>query len=801
MLSWEYTEDVIQIDIRSWSWEIVTETINESHFTWNNTIEEEYINWTWRDLSWILSTWSTIEEQETINVLWDLIIIEIQVDDTDVITEYIAIQAKTAYIWEVTILWLWRWGWEKKFSLHLGTWEIVYIVDKEFITNKKTLQLDSISLKNDWDSLQIKNASWLVLDEVVYELSLPGKSLFYWDTKWTSRVFNTTGAITLVTTIETNELPQEEDVVWPEEEIPQDVLSTGGAIFITEIHPKDTAHYPEFIELFINGPYIWDITIAWLWHWSASKELFLSWSQSKRILLTDQTNHFIWFENVYHIPSISLTDAWEEIIIYWQGWQVLDSVVYTSPNSNESIHLSWFNVSTREYFSWYPSPWISYEQTQKIISQFITKEPPSCWIQIQNNDAIVFPKKINPIATVNNKQITNWSSLYTCVWETTWSDIVSDVCNPSFFSYDNAWVYSLWLTVFTWNEKVCSTHTSINYPDTSLEKTSATESTYYKNLYLKRKEKYTQLKNENNSPVVEESSLPFVVYTWALDIVWVMPNPAWKDTSNELLRIKNKTSNEIQLSEYRLHNWKNSLALDEMFIQPFQEITLTWSLWLYNRPACISLVYAWEHYSPFCYSQAKDDERIDTSLPFSSNLTTQDISLLDTISLETKEENVCIVIAGTSYICKDVWISKDNTSSLTKTQKKYDLLEENLKKQKEKYTTLVDTNTLIKKQLRLSKDFIYILTQSLYDDRWWVYTQSPLWSYKKYYDELYRSIWFVDTRYWISLSELGMKNYIDMQESRQLPLEHIDILQEYEHVFMNTRVQLDSFLKNLTHEE
>ena len=124
------------------------------------------------------------------------------------------------------------------------------------------------------------------------------------------------------------------------------------------------------------------------------------------------------------------------------------------------------------------------------VAQAPVVEPPSCAISIQNTTPITAGKSVNFIALLNDNPLQNTSS-YQCQWSGAMVEW-RDSCNPGYNTFNESWLIPLSLTISKDNKVICQTSMILNYPAWWIE-TKQSPSTYYEDLYRKRKEKHQKL--------------------------------------------------------------------------------------------------------------------------------------------------------------------------------------------------------------------------------------------------------------------------------------------------------------------
>ena len=187
---------------------------------------------------------------------------------------------------------------------------------------------------------------------------------------------------------------------------------------------------------------------------------------------------------------------------------------------------------------------------------------------------------------------------------------------------------------------------------------------------------------ETTGAVLDLSGLQFT-------ITYVLPNPKWSDKAEELWLQINKI--EEGWGKIREENWGISDNLDELITgdmsigqasswliheldlsQGFslrigtskkkinqivhigQENILSWSLWLVNKAACVSLFYQEEELTKFCYGTPKEGQKIYSSDQWLEETPQEDLTILNTLQLKKIDNKLCIWYKDKSFLCKNI---------------------------------------------------------------------------------------------------------------------------------------------------
>lgn len=595
----------------------------------------------------------------------------------------------------------------------------------DFKTDGLTVSLSTSNLCNiPWDEerydTQNTRISWVWCE---WWVSL----LTWWMLSFEKKIWNTTICSNTIYL----ELPQSSESIW-EQDIDSSTsittswsLLTGWSIKIIEISPKEWI-FAEYVEIEVWKWITGEVEIVWLWQWNSSKTVSIT-SSLKSYVITDRYIESIPLENQIVIGSISLTDDWETLQVR-QWWQVIDTVSYSwliqnssSRNRNESdlfilsSQTPWFNLKMIKHLL--PIPW---------------KQVFNCAIRTQNKSAFTNTKKLNLVASIDWKDVTNASSKYSCEW--IFSDLIysSDYkeesrCNPGYLSFPESGVFEVKLVMndTIWN--ICTTTTQINAPEIISQSLSSSpwKSWYYQWLYQKRKLRFQDLKS-NIKPywLTTNASWSIVskIYSTTLNENWntisweegiieiikVLPNPSWADKENEKIVLRNTSEIEFSTEWRSLDTWKSTKKLPKVILPVWEETLVVWSLWLVNSNRCISLISPEKvHYDEFCYGVAKDDQRFAKSnAALKSFLSENSVIHPNDLKISFTDIQSCLLYEWNTLQCKDLPVDKETLTALKSNakktlsiQKKYDT---EIKRRKKYQTQLAEQKT---KTTSLRKDY------------------------------------------------------------------------------------------------
>ncbi len=864
-------------------------------FTWEVNLTNSSIAIDWQELteeipfiisdflvdSWhLIDSWATSTQienpllPENIPPLttWGLYIDEIFARDTAFLGEYIIIGSSIDYSWAVEVVGLWQGTASKIFPLSIQVWQKVLITDtisKIWSWTGSIILQSSITLTDNWEELLIKQ--WTVTDDhIVYQASTPDQALFYTevDSSW-RRVFSTSSIPSLLlqsswsssTTweVEVNIDPssswsslswdtltwvvtQSGDIILPPPPLVENscpLSLTTGSITITEIHPFDTDQFPEYIELLVDGFFTTPISIVWLGQGQVAKVVLLSGLQNL-VIITDDISYFPPSTHTIHLSSISLTDSWEPLQILWQSWQVLDSTVYTDGIQGKSLYYSWDSTDWIFKTNDLPSPWFDLSQVNHLLFDKNLTSFYSCSIDLQHTEPFFAGRKINIIASANNKQIQNSSDDYSCERSFNTTNYLFTWCNPSFFEFDTGGIYSVWLTIQDHlKNQTCSTTLSLNYPLDPTEGLSCKQD-YYQELYLKRKDRFDYLKKWLGSFWLAATASGDIYQKWTstgatlsmltgkVDIVSILPNPAWKDDNQENITLKNNDTLPYDLTTFLLFNGKSKkkFPVDLPTLQPWQQYKITATLWLTNRPTCVKLQDKITMYDTFCYPQAWDDQLFTVSLDSLQTVANQDPKLLSQITVALDKTQACAFFDKQQVVCKALRFADSLVTEYKKQAKKSVSLEKKLTKEqtkslsyKQKYDDQRNSRaedkksfslklkaqkaaeSLARNQTRLVQWYAQLLVEELETNRYEVYKGSTIPWLRKLYTTLNNELKAqkeIHTRWWVPIPTQDIDIAYSLTQHGSLPLQQIETETIYQDLFIKTQQTVDDLLNNLT---
>lgn len=514
-------------------------------------------------------------------------------------------------------------------------------------------------------------------------------------------------------------------VIWSDPSTGLVLLETW-AIWIAEISPSDD-YFPEYIEIVREEWVVWLFEIQWIGHWSASKEVLLTASMPLRLVVTDELIPSLPRSQQIVLSSISLTDGGETLLVRHWG-QEIDTVVYEWWVVGDT---SWTRDSKDQPLtSQHYTPGFTLEMVYHLLP-IQWEDEFSCSIRTQNLTPFFSSNKLNLVANVAEKDISNASTSYTClrtrdgmVYESEYTEEMR--CNPWYLAFDEPGLHEVTLTMIHNWSKTCTTTTLINAPIKpswwGWSSSSAWWSTYYQWLYKKWKWRFELLRT-NIKPFGLTTNASWSVVTawwwptsllavWAdpsvidetvVRIVRLMPNPEGSDTDREQIVLQVIGDLEVDTTWRRIDTGKSTKVFPEVVLPWWVETLVQWSLGLVNSNRCIRLMSPTEVvYDTFCYGEAGDDQWMEQSDEGLEYADTQ--WWLDIWAMKLKEETdeTCLYHEGQSILCIPLQVSsaelkqlKTDAKKTIATQKRYDKeldrrkkYQDELAQQKKKTTTV-----------------------------------------------------------------------------------------------------------------
>jgi len=160
-------------------------------------------------------------------------------------------------------------------------------------------------------------------------------------------------------------------------------------------------------------------------------------------------------------------------------------------------------------------------------------------------------------------------------------------------------------------------------------------------------------------------------------ITYVLPNPKWSDKAEELWLLIDATWDmtgddftSIDLSQGFILHVGSSKKKINAIVDIGQENILSWSLWLVNKAACVSLFYDEQELTKFCYPKPKEWQKFYASDTWLAETPQEDLSIINMLQLKRIVNQLCIRYKWQSFICKRIPASKAEIKN-TQEQKLY----------------------------------------------------------------------------------------------------------------------------------
>ncbi len=624
-------------------------------------------------------------------------------------------------------------------------------------------------------------------------------------------------------------------------------------VLFDEIYAVADEEYPEYIELFSPVWYSGYIEIVGGGHGWASIEVgvdIVSWS---RILLIEAYAPVFSGKEYIIVPSLSLTNTGEELILYGQDRQHLDTLVYPTLKNKQSAYIS--RVLWEDMFIFFgdPSPWIELivwpisdnDAWWEVLPEEETDTIPqeiSCFIQTQHTTPLVLWKKANLVAVVNSKMLTNASS-YMCSRHFEGTSFTSTVCNPSWYAYDFSGTHNITLRVSSSQGAICETNTNISVNKKTVSAISSQNEFSWAtwSSSISRKEKYMNIGKtlkEYGRVITWSWTIEWLTYHPVLPpftythlstgfiISWLLPNPNGVDTGSEGLRIHNMTQTWLSLSWRSIFNGKQHKQLPFTSFLPYQEVLFTGSFQLLNKPHCVALAHGKEIYKPFCYPKANSWQRYHTWLHLTGG---QDLfetnKLLTSIDIQVMDTQACVSSNNKILSCRtfpfslaDAKQRKKDAKKLSSIIKKEEEQRSRAENRKEKYHLQVAKRRLLEEKHSLELDELrknitqanamrawfadwWYLLHDIWWDTWWSHYPSvslytPIAFMLAWTKNTQNAVSSAYTAVWSSHTDVSAYYARHAQNTIPLSAERIDIW--YALLFKETQDTIDSFLKNLT---
>jgi len=453
-----------------------------------------------------------------------------------------------------------------------------------------------------------------------------------------------------------------------------------------------------------------------------------------RLIITDKETPYFSGTTISRLDSISLTDSGEELVVYWQDWHVIDSVVYKESKDNMSMYSHGF-VGTNRSFSYeqFPSPWVDEKYVSYLLH--ISKEPTQDIQWLDRKSKYTRLKRETQrfwLSVSKDWKVSNKKNTDSCFDDTqltfdysSWSriEIVGVQANPKWKD--------------TWNEKL-------------------------------------KLKNISNESI---SLSWYKLYNWtskkSFEELYILP---WETV--EVVGTLWLVNKSRCIALWRLDNFYSPFCYADMG----DDDRTTTSLWFKDKPIIdlnkllmdISIV-VWETEACVLIDTS---EVSCASLPYSTSEVT-----------ERKSDS-----KNASKLLKKIDKLEQNiVTSSTKHWNKLDSLQWKLDNLNSSHK---ETKILLSQEKRIASfqsAFIYYIFDSIQEEWPALYYNSWPLEYKKRFGESKQDI---ASLLWFNPSDI--ESYIRSTTHKQLLLNTEDVDSQFHELLLNTKTHIDTFKENLT---
>lgn len=152
-----------------------------------------------------------------------------------------------------------------------------------------------------------------------------------------------------------------------------------------------------------------------------------------------------------------------------------------------------------------------------------------------------------------------------------------------------------------------------------------------------------------------------------ISIQAVFPNPIWADSDQEYIILRLHTQESIDLSEWYTLSINGRNKTLDWELTYWQDIQITWTLWLPNTATCVSLLYDKTiTLDAFCYELPKEWYEYRYSENWLEWLSTIDLTVLKSIQFKQEWNKICIRYDSVLIACRNnkIRISKEADQEL-----------------------------------------------------------------------------------------------------------------------------------------
>jgi len=266
-----------------------------------------------------------------------------------------------------------------------------------------------------------------------------------------------------------------------------------GSIQIQQVYPFADC-IGEHIALFFSAPYQGNLTIQWLGTSDSPKSFDITVTQPWIRYIVESLSGVL-SDNVILVPSITLTDGGESLILKDAWWQVLDSIIYSNTQAgsasmvtNTSGNIRIFNTNLARTIA------TSCSQSHAL--------PQMWWCRIQMSDSLYDTWVFVSTVTVSGSLVSAWCTESTRSVNGT--QLSNNTCGLS--TSLTAWSHRIVYQQFSGSTMICEDEIMFygaiqaqsvaqNILPTTSSTCASSDRSYYEWLYRKRKIKHGNLSN------------------------------------------------------------------------------------------------------------------------------------------------------------------------------------------------------------------------------------------------------------------------------------------------------------------
>lgn len=627
------------------------------------------------ELTWNASSSATIIDNNVLETN------EINPFDSDFVNEYIIIHFKKDYSWKIYFEWLWTSNTMKYIDIKAFSGSNLLITDEKKLLSEfqNIIILDSISLNDNWECINIKWENEIIFEKLCYSNWIRNSTLtftkFENDIKQFGNIWNISAKIDFskfICSVEKidnynynlNVLYNWNNYVnnmlikqfswnvllstWAKiklfdanmfvniqvDFIDQHVCSTyfsyvynkfneyvckdetiNWILKFTEINP-DIKYFPEYVELKAYWNYSWVVVFSWLLVWDKNIQLPINLLSWDYLILTKNNSWFNDISKIKLVDNMSLLNSWEKLVVFGQDGQALDSVLFDNSIDWNALYLG-DSFSWVRLFDrqWSPTPWYSGHLLNYCMNWNIQWLWNNCSINIQNSTSFYYWNSINLQWIFNDKVLIN-NIDYQCNWYV-FTGLVLTWCNPWYYKPIINWIVPIKLEIYSNSNLICSTQMQLNYPVKLISSSSSSEN-YYFQLYHKYKDLYNFIKKNNqNIFILTWESSDKIDNISKIKLYSILPNPKWSDKNNESIKLINNDLTGVYLNDFyiKVNNKQFNLT---WLLNIWKIYQLTWNFAMKNQSWCVELNYNSIKVDSLCYSWVKTNDIVYSKFLFPS---------------------------------------------------------------------------------------------------------------------------------------------------------------------------------------